>query len=166
MRASALLFLVALLTPESTPCSDSAMVVDVDKVIRVAEFQASKALDTGRCKAAFKTLMPGYDDEWELRATFDNQVKYHRTPGFIVNNPFAWAVVDCDKSQKTFLISDAWAGWIGISSMKEAMIHEYVHLLRCEAILHDCGTQANCQPSRHVAEEVLAYKIAAICVGR
>jgi len=160
IRVGLCLIALALCVPRATPC---AGLVDVDKVIANAQIQAGHALDTTRCEGAFQIHMPGYDDEWRLRATFQTQVNFHRVPGYILSNPFAWGAVDCDNSANTFLISDAWAGLVGTEKMKQTFLHEFVHLLRCDAIIHDCGRQSNCSPSRHVYEEKLAYTIAQIC---
>lgn len=138
--------------------------VDIPRILAASEAEARKAMAAPKCQAAFATHLPEYGTSLDVLKSFES-VKLHPVE-WIVDLRHGIGAVNCDLSRDTMILSWGYIGWIGVEGGAEAIIHEYVHLLRCSKMIKECGSQANCAPSFMIKQERAAYKISRICIGR
>lgn len=124
---------------------------------------ARAAVSTERCHKALAATFPEYGDEADWDALFMNVNFVPTTP--IAEKPTIAAYTSCDVSLDTVMMVQRWYMWLSRREVAETMIHEFVHLLTCPAILGEFGKQNDMPEEGFKAGEQLAYGLAGICIG-
>lgn len=124
---------------------------------------ARAAVSTERCQKALAKAFPEYGAEAEWEELFANINFVATSP--IAEQPTIAAYTSCDVSLDTVMMVQRWYMWLSRRQVAETMIHEFIHLLTCPAILSEFGTQGRMPEEGFEAGERLAYTLAGICIG-
>jgi hypothetical protein len=124
---------------------------------------ARAAVSTERCQRALALSFPEYGTETDWEALFA-EVSFVSTE-IINERPTIAAYTSCDVSLDTVMMVQRWYMWLTRRQVAETMIHEFVHLLTCPAILMEFEHQSDMPQEGFEAGEQLAYTLAGICIG-
>lgn len=157
----------------------SAQLVDKDRLVSNSIADARRFLGKPRCEKLLAQQFPQYGEDVDWQKTFDN-VKIVSVE-FIPGMPTASGMTNCDMAHDKMIVSSARMAWnSGPHRGAETIIHEFVHLLSCEALVDKWGSQegvstvALSEPSSPEQQEALrwflegeaaGYRIGALCVG-